>query len=556
MVKVGCKACRISKVKCDLAHCASRVCTRCARLGLACIENPPSRQGRPRIPDTTKRLSPAVRALLIKPPRRDADASGDALQPHEANGAQAVGVSPAVPQPGVQPGALTPFAWAPADGGGGELVSAGDRTVSGICSTWELFCRQMADVASKPLKLEIVRRAFAIARQAQNWALTSEVMEVARALKLSMDDAVLAMAHAATAAANQPAGEPVMPDYIREWDGHLGVPAVTTVQWYGRHALLPNVAFRAFWAQAHDGDMTRLDAISGFNPAGDPRVADRAWLQMIDTVAMQREMTAAFVRMLSQVRPDTPTAQHLEGTLDCTMRMRLGSGRFSTYTQPRLRMYVSDSGLVCLHCCAWPGLTVAGTRQELAPPAPVLAIALAPYPDITLAPYPSRQPPCLPCVANADACGPAEVSLPRSNSASNSADAHRVEANSLSGATSPPQSGAPSAPPGAQPSGAEAPAVSEQLPPLHAPPLHASPFPAVVQASAMPAYATVNAFPLHGFPVSRAWPQPVAAFPAEATGLHASPRAPSADADFAQLADSMNLPLTIEQLLELCSGDL
>lgn len=169
MVKVGCKACRISKVKCDLAHCASRVCTRCARLGLACIENPPSRQGRPRIPDTTKRLSPAVRALLIKPPRRDADASGDALQPHEANGAQAVGVSPAVPQPGVQPGALTPFAWAPADGGGGELVSAGDRTVSGICSTWELFCRQMADVASKPLKLEIVRRAFAIARQAQNW---------------------------------------------------------------------------------------------------------------------------------------------------------------------------------------------------------------------------------------------------------------------------------------------------------------------------------------------------------------------------------------------------
>lgn len=202
-------------------------------------------------------------------------------------------------------------------------------------------------------------------------------MSVARALKLSIDDAALAMADASSAAAATPPGEPVLPEYIREWESHPGLPAVTTIQWYGQNAVLPNAAFSHFWAGAHAGDLSHIESISGFNPAGDPRLADMAWLQMIETAEMQAEMTSMYVRMWAQVRPDTVVAQHLETMLDVPLRMALARGLKSTYVRPRLRMYTSNNGLVAFHCCAWPGLALAAEREQLAPPGPpMLALSL------------------------------------------------------------------------------------------------------------------------------------------------------------------------------------
>lgn len=167
MAKKGCKACRISKVKCNLQDCPSGACTRCGRLGLACIPNPPSRQGRPKLHATTKRLSPAVKAFLIKP--EEGDAAGQLVRrtPDGPSGPPHSHFGGGGGQLGGQLGELSHMLMT-------LPQQVGSAAPSGMCRTWELFCGQISDIAPKPLKLEIVRRAFAIARQTQNWGAAAQ----------------------------------------------------------------------------------------------------------------------------------------------------------------------------------------------------------------------------------------------------------------------------------------------------------------------------------------------------------------------------------------------
>lgn len=64
--KLACQGCRLSKVKCDLEHRDTGVCSRCARLGLRCLPTGPSKRGRPHTARDISRLGPKVRQLLVK----------------------------------------------------------------------------------------------------------------------------------------------------------------------------------------------------------------------------------------------------------------------------------------------------------------------------------------------------------------------------------------------------------------------------------------------------------------------------------------------------------
>lgn len=74
--KLACKACRLSKVKCD-AEQRSGTCSRCERLGLNCVPCGPCMRGRPNANRDRSRLGPAVKALLISEGGDAAAASSD-----------------------------------------------------------------------------------------------------------------------------------------------------------------------------------------------------------------------------------------------------------------------------------------------------------------------------------------------------------------------------------------------------------------------------------------------------------------------------------------------
>mmetsp|Transcript_17488 Transcript_17488/g.47188 ORF Transcript_17488/g.47188 Transcript_17488/m.47188 type:complete len:465 (+) Transcript_17488:129-1523(+) len=82
--KLACKGCRLSKVKCDLEHKDSGKCSRCERLGLACLPTGPSKRGRPHPARDVSRLGPAVRKLLVSGNSDDIDDDNTlaALGPH------------------------------------------------------------------------------------------------------------------------------------------------------------------------------------------------------------------------------------------------------------------------------------------------------------------------------------------------------------------------------------------------------------------------------------------------------------------------------------------
>lgn len=71
--RLSCRACRISKVKCDLETCTP--CTRCTRIGTQCIPNAPSMRGRH---NSTTRLGPSMRALLHTGTPSPSGSAGDA----------------------------------------------------------------------------------------------------------------------------------------------------------------------------------------------------------------------------------------------------------------------------------------------------------------------------------------------------------------------------------------------------------------------------------------------------------------------------------------------
>lgn len=62
--KIGCKGCRLSKVKCDLRDSTTGTCSRCARLGLSCFPTGPTRRCRAASFTGASRLGPEVRRLL------------------------------------------------------------------------------------------------------------------------------------------------------------------------------------------------------------------------------------------------------------------------------------------------------------------------------------------------------------------------------------------------------------------------------------------------------------------------------------------------------------
>jgi len=332
--KAGCRGCRISKVKCDLFSCSARVCTRCARLGLACIENPPSQQGRRKMQDTTSRLSPAVRALLVRPP--------NALQPANA------------------PSSPTDSRWTTS-----PSYPMIDSARNALC---RYYCDQingMGNLASREFRIECVRMAFMSARSSGDWEMTSAVMGMARHLQLSMDEAIIAMAEGSATSSMVPKGDPILPGFIAEWQYHSGVPAVTSFNWYGKACTFPNECFRRLYASGHNGDTSALDAVSGLNPeVTNSRTGEALYLDLLETGDMKRALTNLYLKALADVDRTASHTRYIEITSDDPLRMSI-NGKPTNWVRPKLRFLFANKGAETFYVVAWPGMRVIEQRPLL-----------------------------------------------------------------------------------------------------------------------------------------------------------------------------------------------
>jgi hypothetical protein len=381
MGKAGCRGCRLSKVKCDLEACPTGHCTRCARLGLACIPNPPSQQGRRKIQDTTARLSPAVRALLLRRPPEQAEgaaatAAGDADDAaRRAEVAQHARAIPRMPMAAFAATAVeVPQRW----------------------HWWEVMCEQLK-TASRTSRMAIVRQTFVHAKSTSCWNLANDVMPMARMLDLSLDDAMLAIGEATSQfSKNLMLGmsePPQLPDYIAEWHHHSIFPVVTNVDYHGTIRKQPNKVFQDAWASVHGGDMSGLDAMTGV-ARGDLRRQDGAWLALLETPSQRALVTAMFLKLWTAIDRDVERAQHMElpfNELDEPVRFVL-NGQPTAWLRPKLRCYAANYGTEVYLACAYAGfgdcpVEFYAQRHLVAPtlaaPSPVLVARGGPTPRIT-----------------------------------------------------------------------------------------------------------------------------------------------------------------------------
>jgi hypothetical protein len=168
--KVGsCRGCRISKVKCDLDACIAGCCSRCSRLGLSCIPNPPSQRGKRNPKTAAARLSPALQQLLRTPGHAG---GSDAEHRHLGASACAEEVETLPPDSGVLVRAHREPAFQPVSIRIAEPVSMAAAEFAVLGSFFDVHVDAMNEitVGARPLKLEWLRSQFAVARRNGSWS--------------------------------------------------------------------------------------------------------------------------------------------------------------------------------------------------------------------------------------------------------------------------------------------------------------------------------------------------------------------------------------------------
>jgi len=233
--RVTCKACRISKVKCDVEGQECGQCSRCVRLGLACLANEPSQRGRH---SSRARLSEPVRALL-------------------ANGAESTDQTQSL-SPSASP---TVGAFAVMARGAPLCAAVAPQRRILPEHTWALYRNAINAADSRPLKLHWLRSVLYIAKGNESWDHTREALSMATELRLDLDEALLAMS---TLSCEDRAPRPTtvdeflkrtpLPDFVAEWH-ERPTPTVTRCQSEGFVCWLPNETMREAWATLGIQDM-------------------------------------------------------------------------------------------------------------------------------------------------------------------------------------------------------------------------------------------------------------------------------------------------------------
>ena len=196
----NCKACRISKVKCQVTS-SSTCCARCERLGLECIFME-SKRGQSCIKRDRARLGPAARALLR------------ATAPDEEEG----------------------------DGGmiEGELARTRDADAESFCWNGSECQRKMVQsISNGDGQLALLKHWLLIGVRSGNCGVLGNILLLAHACNVALDQIILVVNRPLPPAPS----EPELPSFIREWIDDANRVCCVRSQVYGAISWRPNAAF-------------------------------------------------------------------------------------------------------------------------------------------------------------------------------------------------------------------------------------------------------------------------------------------------------------------------
>jgi len=325
----SCKGCRLSKVRCDLeTRGEHQNCSRCERLNLVCIPNEPSRRGRHGNTLTTRRLSPAVRALA------------------KTDGCKTDAASRSRPGKAVVPCVITREAVlnvAPVRG-------VSDPTTLATGSSWPLHREEMLRCehpGAHVVKLLWVKSAFSAAKRHQSWVLTNDALRMANELQLSLDDAMRMMSLGSEVVdpSAPPPSSSALPEFVAEWH-HQPLPCVTRAEVGGCVRYLPNPALISGWEKLGVRPDELDSASSGTFDIGG--VCDDYWLHSLDEDSDRRRLVRLFVETCARAR-DPGQMCFLEGEAPHPVAMRIGGQRIGP-CRLRVRIALRSGGRETFEC--------------------------------------------------------------------------------------------------------------------------------------------------------------------------------------------------------------
>mmetsp|Transcript_22293 Transcript_22293/g.60183 ORF Transcript_22293/g.60183 Transcript_22293/m.60183 type:complete len:470 (-) Transcript_22293:199-1608(-) len=362
--KASCKACRLSKVKCDLETSATGVCSRCARVRLHCIPNDPSKRGRKSAAATAARLGPALRDLLVDslPPPNPTPAFKDAGSHSD----------PSTEASGSTDGVLTVPTYEPPTKR--RHVPAADLHAATSCvptvhlslsstrrppgaqidlhsSAWTLQRDVLNEMDNKGVKMQWLQGMFLYASRKKSWALTQQALQMAEELRLGIEEAMGVAARAMVQESDALPPRCVLPEYVQEWHTR-NIMCVTRCDVDGVVSYLANQAMRDEMASLFgDGGQT-CDALCGDDM--DPLGSDEDWLNFGASERDKRLAVQAFCRAWALVECDEkgelPMVQHVEYTEEEPVTWLFGSTAVTGIM--RIRIVVRNHGRERYECCA------------------------------------------------------------------------------------------------------------------------------------------------------------------------------------------------------------